>query len=254
MSGAQLLTEVYAIVIALGLIVAFLGLLVFGLLRSHAEILKRLDSLGAGLSDGHDHGARIGLTSRPMGSAAPTPEIAGTTPDGESVVVAPLSGPEPTLVAFLSTSCSSCTPFWEMLDSPARYFGDHRHRVVIVTRGESEESPTRAQSLSRGDATVVMSSDAWDDYEVPGAPYFVVASRDAGGVIGEGTATNFPALEEFLRDAANDLGWDRRRAAGLDSEESEESRVDTELRAAGLNPGDPRLYHKPGDLPTEDGQ
>lgn len=246
------MTGLYAVVLALGLVIVFLGLLVLGLLRSHADILKRLDSLGAGLAEGHDHGARIGLTAKPAGSEAFAPEIAGITPDGEPVVVAPLSGAEPTLVAFLSTSCSSCIPFWEMLDAPTRHFGDHRHRVVIVTRGEEEESPTRAGSLARGSATVVMSSDAWDDYEVPGAPYFVVTHRDSGGIVGEGTATNFGALEEFLRDSANDLSWDRRRAAEHDPTDIEESRVDAELRAAGMAPGDPRLYHEPGDLPVDE--
>lgn len=248
------MTGLYAVILALGLLIAFLGLLVLGLLRSHADILKRLDSLGAGLAEGHNHGASIGLTAKPAGSGTPAPEIAGVTPDGEPVVVVPLSGADPTLVAFLSTSCSSCTSFWEMLDAPIRHFGEHRHRVVIVTRGEGEESPSRAGSLARGTATVIMSSDAWDDYEVPGAPYFVVAHHGSGGIVGEGTASDFGALEEFLRDSANDLAWDRRRAEALDAGDAEESRVDADLRAAGMAPGDPRLYHEPGDLPVDDEQ
>ncbi|WP_421119286.1 hypothetical protein ACE2AJ_18275 [Aquihabitans daechungensis] len=53
-----------AIVVLLALVVAVLGLLVVGLLRSHAEILKRLHQLGAGLDPDQP---------QPAASPAPTP-------------------------------------------------------------------------------------------------------------------------------------------------------------------------------------
>jgi hypothetical protein len=58
----------------------------------------------------------------------------------------------------------------------------------------------------------------------------------------------FESLEEFLSDATNDQTWDL-QTAGL---RDEESRIDAELRAAGIMPGDPRLYHQKGDM-SEDG-
>ncbi|NAZ88376.1 hypothetical protein GTR00_20125, partial [Kineococcus sp. T90] len=44
-------TVLLAVVVALAVAVALLGLLVAGLLRSHAEILRSLHALGAGRED-----------------------------------------------------------------------------------------------------------------------------------------------------------------------------------------------------------
>jgi len=244
------MTAVYAIVIGLAVSVFFLGVLVVGLLRSHADILRRLESLGAGLEgkQDHDHGSQITLTRK---ETAPVRgrSIGGVTPDGEPVVLSLGAGADPTLVAFLSTTCSTCTPFWEGLQSSLMHFGGHRHRVVIVTLGESEESPTRALSLAKPEVDVVMSSAGWSDFEVPGAPYFLLLEAGTGRVIGEGSAMTFESLEEFLTDATNDQNWDLSTSRGAISEEG---RIDADLRRAGILPGDPRLYPEKGDI-SEDG-
>jgi hypothetical protein len=246
------MTATYAIVIALGLIVFLLGLLVAGLLRSHAEILRKLDSLGAGVDAGdHAHGQEHRLTLAPTQNAVgEAPDIAGVNPDGEPVVVSATVGSDPLLIAFLSTSCSSCIVFWENLDRPTQIFGDRRHRILITTLGESEESPTRAQSLARGEADVVMSTQAWQDYEVPGAPYFVVVDPREG-VIGQGSASTFESLEQFLVDSTNDRLWDRARRLGRRVDADDAQMMDEELRRAGIEPGDKSLYPEPGDI--EDG-
>lgn len=243
------MTAVWGALVALAIVVGLLGLLVVGLLRSHAAILKQLEQLGAGLGDDHRHGEEDHrLELGPSRSArSGVPDIAGLSPDGEPLVVSTTVGTDPTLVAFLSTSCSSCTVFWEGLDQDAMAFGDRRHRVVIATLGEDEESPTRAQALARGSADVVMSSAAWSDFQVPGAPYFVLLDPSRG-VIGEGSASTFEALERFLSDAANDRRWDERRANKSRADAEREARVDDELRAAGIEPGDQRLYPRPGEI------
>jgi hypothetical protein len=246
------MTAVYAIVIALGLVVLLLGMLVVGLLRSHADILRRLESVGAGLEGMHDQGAgahgQITLTPRTVAKTVDR-RVTGVTPNGDPVVLSLAAGADPTLVAFLSTTCSTCTPFWEGLESSSMFFAGHRHRVVIVTLGESEESPTRAQSLAKPGVDVVMSSTGWSDFEVPGAPYFVLLEAGSGRVVGEGSAMTYESLQEFLTDATNDQRWDLSTNGG---EVSEESRIDAELRAAGILPGDPRLYHEKGEI-SEDG-
>lgn len=245
------MTGVYALVIALAVIVLLLGMLVVGLLRSHADILRRLESVGAGLEGAGGqagHGGQITLTRRDTTPAVER-RVTGVTPDGDPVVVSLTSGADPTLVAFLSTTCSTCTPFWEGLQSSLMHFGGHRHRVVIITLGESEESPTRAQSLAKPGVDVVMSSSGWSDFEVPGAPYFVLMEPGTGRVIGEGSAMTYESLEEFLSDATNDQQWDLQTSSRV---ETEESRIDAELRRAGILPGDPRLYPAKGDI-SEDG-
>jgi hypothetical protein len=239
------MTGVYAVVIALALVVALLGMLIIGLLRSHADILRRLEGLGAGMDGGHDHGSQMTLTRRPEGQTVAGRRISGITPGGESAVVSLATGPDPTLLAFLSTTCSTCTPFWEGLQSSSMYFGGHRHRVIAVTLGESEESPTRALSMASPGLDVIMSSTAWSEFEVPGAPYFVVVAPGTGVVTGEGSAMTFDSLEEFLSDATNDEKWDLQARQGL---YDEESRIDADLRRAGIVPNDPRLYPSKGDI------
>ncbi len=129
------------------------------------------------------------------------------------------------------------------------YFGGHRHRVLIVTLGESEESPTRAQSLAKSGIDVVMSSTTWKEFEVPGAPYFVLIEPGTNRVVGEGSATTYDSLIEFLTDATNDQRWDLSHT----SVDDEESRVDADLRRAGLLPGDQRLYPEKDDLSEDAG-
>jgi hypothetical protein len=243
MPGGKFVT---AVVLALAVAIAFLAVLVVGLLRSHAEILRKLESLGVGVGSGGTDGHRTDL-ARVAPVDAQIGDISGLTPEGEMAALSPSLGGDPTLVAFLSTSCSSCTLFWEAFDGSTRYFGDVRHRVVIVTLGAEEESPTRASSLRRGQADVIMSSEAWSEFEVPGAPYFVLVDGERG-VIGEGSAQTYEALEEFLTDSSNDARWDSQHSAG-----GEESRIDRDLRDAGIEPGDPRLYPEPGDLRGGDG-
>lgn len=245
---------VYGVVIALAVVIALLGMLVIGLLRSHADILRRLESMGAGLEGEHAHGSQQ-LTLTHRRSQVTDRNISGMTPDGEPLVVSLGASPDPTLLAFLSTTCSSCTPFWEGLASSLMHFGGHRHRVLIVTLGESEESPTRAQSMATGSADVVMSSQAWSEFEVPGAPYFVLVEGGTGQIVGEGSAMTYEALEEFLRDSTNDRLWDRRAgSAGAGPTVEEESRIDAELREAGIEPNDPRLYPNRDDAADWGGQ
>ena len=245
------MTAVYSIVIALSLAIIFLGVLVVGLLRSHAEVLKRLDRLGVRLDDPELHQHETTLAVRALTSdsvdSGEYKDVVGTTPEGDTVSVSPGLGEDPTLLAFLSTSCSSCTNFWEGFDAPVSVIGRTRFRVAVVTLGPDEESPTRAAGLRRGSVDVLMSSQAWDDYSVPGAPYFVLVAPAGGGVIGEGTASTFAALEEFLTDAGNDQDWDRSRSRDR-TDADRERMVDRDLRSAGLEPNDPRLYHSPGDI------
>lgn len=244
------MTAVYSIVIALSLVIMFLGVLVVGLLRSHAEVLKRLDRLGVRLDDPelHQHETTLAVRAAVSGSVdSVSQDVVGTTPEGDTVSVSPGLGEDPTLLAFLSTNCSSCTNFWEGFDAPVSVIGRTRFRVAVVTLGPDEESPTRAAGLRRGSVDVLMSSQAWDDYSVPGAPYFVLVAPDGGGVVGEGTASTFAALEEFLTDAGNDRDWDRSRLRDR-TDADREKMVDRDLRSAGLEPNDPRLYHEPGDV------
>lgn len=241
------MTAVYSVVIGLGIVVVFLLILLVGLMRSHADVLRKLDSLGVRLDGNPSPSSSIQLSPRTqaVGERITTTEISGVTPDGDSVVVSLETGDKPTLIGFLSTTCSSCTVFWERFTSSVVELSSGLYRVVLVTLGPGEESPTRAASLRRGSADAIMSSSGWAAFEVPGAPYFALIND--GQLLGEGTAATVEALEQFLHDASGDLSWDQKRGPDR-TDRDRELLVDEELRAAGIEPGDHRLYHSPGDV------
>jgi hypothetical protein len=209
-------------------LLVLLVVLVAGLLRSHAEILRRLGPAGA-LEGDDSGGARSAPTVVRRDPGTPAPDVAGTTPDGGAIKLS-FAGASatPMLLSFLSSGCTTCHRFWEGL-------GERRLPgglgLLVVTHDPSRESPSRLRTLAPPGVAVVMSSAAYEEYGVPGAPYFVFVD---GSVRGEGVATTWTALESLLSDAIADVG----EGAGTGRAEKIEAR----LAAAGVAPGDPSLY------------
>jgi hypothetical protein len=237
---------------ALGLLV--LGVLVVGLLRSHAEILRRLHDLGVGLDDqptGTSTSTSTTVTLTPpsprmAGNGAPA--ITGVTPFDEAAAVS-LSGIEGgTVLAFLTTGCTSCAVFWDALAATPTPAGD---RVLVVTRGPGDESVGTARKLAKPGIDVVMSSEAWQDYGVPGAPYFVHVDGGSGRVTGEGTARTWEQVLHLLERASSDDDQGEGPTGPWSSDAEREQRIDRELEAAGILPGDPRLHHAHAPTPTD---
>ena len=238
-----------ALVVAEAFAIALLGLLVTGLLRSHAEILRRLHDLGAGLEGTTGAGPRdVEIQVRP-GLAVPADrlpvaaDIVGETPAGEMAAVALTDDRADTLVAFLTTGCATCASFWRDLaaggvDLPAGT------RVLIVTKGAEAESMSAVRALAPAGVTVVGSTQAWEDYDVAVAPYFVHVSH--GRVIGAGAAATWPQVQGLLHRAFADLYG----GAGADGRDHT-ARVDAELIAAGITPGHPSL--RPTQGPDTEG-
>jgi hypothetical protein len=198
-------------------LLVLLVVLVAGLLRSHAEILRRL-----GPAD--EPADVVPPPAGPRGQdAAP---IAGATPEGDAIAldfVGP--GGRPTLLAFLTTSCSACAGFWQALGQ--RSLPDVQ--TVIVTHSEERERPRRLRQIAPTGVPVVMSTQAFTDYQVPGSPYFVLVD---GSVRGEGSASTWEALSSLVADAIEDDRGGERRT----------ERVDEVLVASGIGPGHPSLY------------
>ena len=207
------------------LLLVLLVLLVAGLLRSHAEILRRLGPPGA---DQPNPAPAIPQPDQRAG-AGEARDLVGQTPQGDAVKVA--IGSQATLLAFLSSGCSVCEGFWSDLRR-GRGLGAGI-RLIALTRDPSEESPSRLRRLAGEGTPVVMSSAAWRDYAVPAAPYFVYLDR--GDVVGEGSATGWTQIESLLRDAIEDPTSHR-------GTEDRTSEVDRALAAAGIGPGHPSLY------------
>src|SRR6478735_10657052 len=106
-----------AVVIAEAVAIVFLGLLVVGLLRSHADILRSLHELGAGLEDDDAPARRVTRGSAVATADAHAPglahDVSGVLPDDSAAAVAVVNAGQETVLAFLSTSCMSCERFWD---------------------------------------------------------------------------------------------------------------------------------------------
>jgi hypothetical protein len=212
------------------LLLVLLVLLVAGLLRSHAEILRRLGP-PPGEGEADDLVVRQQAPARDPGALA-APDVAGATLLGDTAKVSLAPGSPPTLLAFLTSGCTSCRNFWDAFGSGGIEELAPDVRVVAVTKDGSHESPSRLRELAPAGLPVLLSSVAWDAYSVPGSPYFVYV--EGGAIQGEGSATQWPQLASLLRDARADTrgGGGEGRALGIDAT----------LEAAGIAPGHPSLY------------
>jgi hypothetical protein len=218
-----------ALVTILTVVVALLTLLVAGLLRSHAEILRRLHALDPEGTAGTIE-PTIAMTATRTGRTAP--DLAGAGLRDDAVHVAVSGRPTRTLIAFLSSGCLTCQTFWDAFrDIDALDLPDDV-RVVVTTKDAAEESDSALRTLAAPGLPLVMSSAAWVDYEVPGSPYFVLVRGATGRVEGEGTGANWPQVRNLIVQASADGK----------SGDAREARIDRELFAHGIGPGDPALY------------
>jgi hypothetical protein len=278
------------VVAVLALAVVLLAVLVAGLLRSHAAILRRLHELGLGLDDvdgegglpllpssdgggedGGEHrerlpalvvgdphvpenpgrpegdvvpgaaaGAAGGPPERPRGERAA--DLTGSGPLGETQAVRVSDVEHDTILAFLSSGCPTCGTFWEAFAGELSL--PERTRLVVVTKGPEEESPHEVATLRPAAVPVVMSSQAWADYRVPGSPYVVHVQGRTGRIIGEGTGQDWEQVQRLFAQASGDRSvsgvFRGRRKARADLDRERE--VDRALLAAGITPGDERLY------------
>lgn len=252
-AGAGPLT---ALVVGLTVAVALLGLLVAGLLRGHAEVLRALHQMGVDLdpsvsAHGADGEAPVHV---PSPTTRPTParpeatdvvDLSGTTPAGDAVSLAVTGVRHDTLIAFLTSGCATCRGFWEAFRTgPPDVPGGAR--LVAVTRGSDAESPGAVAALA-GDTPLVMSSELWEHYDIPYAPYFVYVSGPAGRVVGEGVAAGWEEVKALVANAVADGTTSpgaplRGRHERSRADQMRDDEVDRQLRAAGIDPGDPRLY------------
>lgn len=231
-----------ALVIVEGIVIVLLTVLVAGLLRSHADILRTLDRMGAG--DGSAPTAGGNLTLGPTRRATETAAleaITGQTVDGQFRNIALTGSRGYVLVAFLSSGCSTCRPFWSSFDDE-RELPHSEVRPVIVTKGANEESTAELRRLAPRDIPVVLSSAAWDAFRVPGTPYFQLIDAADGSVLGEGSAGSWARLMEMIRRSLGDAD-DAHSLRRTTAERLVDS--DEELRRAGIAPGDETLYRKP---------
>ncbi len=236
------------VMIVEGVLVALAILFVVALLRSHAEILRRLTAIEDGVPRGRRASA-AGSTAGPASAAeVAARDIVGETLAGDTVKLAFGVGLPRTLLAFLGSGCAACGPLWDGLRNDAP--GPAGARVVVVTKGPEHESLARLRSLAPARAEVVMSSAAWQDFEVPATPHFVLIGSDTRRVLGRGSATSWEQISTLLADAEADSSLQRARSSS-----DRAARAEQALAAAGIAAGHPSLYpsRSSGDRTSEAG-
>ena len=224
-----------AVLVVESVVLVLLTVLVAGLLRSHAEILRRLHALGAGLDPDvplpDPRAPTIELLPTASGAFADAVDLDGAGLRDDALHVAVVGARHRTLLAFLSSGCLTCQGFWDAFRDPRHLDLPDDVRLVVVAKDAGDESISALRAVAPSGVAVVLSSAAWTDYHVPGSPYFVLVDGIAGRVRGEGTGASWEQVKNLLRQAGDDADDDGR-----------EVRIDRELLSHGIAPGDPSLY------------
>jgi hypothetical protein len=183
-------------------------------------------------------------------------DLVGVAPGGQEARSVRITGVEhDTIVAFLSSGCITCQKFWDAFAKPKKLKLPKGTRVVVVTKGPDGESPSAVAAVAPAAVPTVMSTQAFADYDVPGSPYFVYVHGPSGRVRGEGTGPDWEQVQSLLSQATVDAGLatalEGQGVAKPDADQAREERIDRELFAAGIRPGDPSLYAVDASGPSE---
>ena len=139
--------------------------------------------------------------------AATLAPVVGLTPAGEPVEVAVAGTGHVTLVAFLTSGCTTCSRFWDTFAIAGGVtLPGTGTELIIVTRGDDQENPNRVRDLAPAGHVVVRSSAAWRDYGVTAGPYFVLADGRRDVILGEGAATAWDDVVTLTRQAIGSAG------------------------------------------------
>jgi hypothetical protein len=125
----------------------------------------------------------------------PAPGLAGVTPAGDHLRIE--TGPGTRLVAaFLTSTCTTCGTFWTALaaepNGDAADADAPRPALVVVTPDPTTENRRAVARLAPAVAPVVMSTDGWLSWGVPGSPFFVVVAD--GVIVAEGVASDWDEM------------------------------------------------------------
>jgi hypothetical protein len=194
-----------SLVVVETLVLGLLAVIVVALLRSHAEILRRLPAEASPhveATGDHDPVLPDHLP-RPTGTTTIAHDLAGAIIGGGQAAFSMTSGTD-TLVTFLSTGCLTCRTLWQGLREGAASTLPGGPRVVVVVKDRELESPSKLRELAPTDVPVVHSSEAWSGFGISTSPYFCFVDGRTGEVRFEGAATSWPQVASLLRDALLD--------------------------------------------------
>lgn len=179
------------------IVLILVALLVVGLLRSHAEIIRAVQSYGRVLAEDAGEAYSHGLADT-AGRAFDALGIAGETLEGKPADY-PLwsTDDRDTVLAFLTTGCKTCQTFWDVLQSEELDLPPDT-RLIIVAKDKRHESRSRLRRLAPTHHDLLLSSNAWTTYHVPSSPYFVFITGANAKVAGQGTAQSWQQVLDLL--------------------------------------------------------
>ncbi len=181
----------------------------------------------------------------------PGRDLVGHDLDGNPLTAAVVGVEHFTLLAFLSSGCSTCGRFWTQLRGGTVPDLGLDTRLIVLAKGADAESMTALTEVASG-VDVLLSTQAWQDYEVPGTPFFILVDGRSGAVRGEGTAMGWDEVRNLValgRGDASIVTGVSTAAMKPSSDAEREAVIDQLLMDAGVFPGDPSLY--PGTTPPE---
>lgn len=184
------------------LILALVVLLIAGLLRSHAELLRVVTHLEDRLDE------RTEPTASDLASATVSleraPDLVGETLQRSRYRIPLVPSSKNTLIAFLSSGCSTCRNFWREFRQPTGPRLPSNVQLVIVTKDRKHESVSQLRKLAPDGIAMLLSSRGWDNYHVPVSPYFVYVDGATGRILGSGSAETWEQAISLLSDAVED--------------------------------------------------
>jgi hypothetical protein len=144
------------------------------------------------------------VPSVPSGGSSrrPAADLVGVSPEGSQVEVRLADGGRQLLLAFLATRCDGCEEFWTGMVDPGVQGLPASVSTVVVTKGPETIDPVEVGRLASGrDVPVVMSDQAWTDYEVMGYPFFILVDAIERCVIGEAVGFGWTDIVAMVRSA-----------------------------------------------------
>jgi hypothetical protein len=82
----------------------------------------------------------------------------------------------------------------------------------VITKDLDEESRSALTAQAARTVPLLTSTRGWEDFEVPGSPYFVYVDG-TGRVVGEGSAATWPGVAALMAQARDDADAGRARAS-----------------------------------------
>ncbi len=136
-------------------------------------------------------------TARPL----PTGHLSGTSPDGRPIEVT-LDQSGQTLLAFLAARCDGCEAFWHGLGTQEPPILPAGLACVVITRSAARTDVAQIAWLAAGiHWPVVMSDEAWTEFQVMSYPVFVLVDGPSRSVVAETVGFGWDDVLEMVASA-----------------------------------------------------